>query len=743
MFRTIVICCVVATLVLSSALGADAALGECTRLSHDACAGRCHWCAAQRVCANPLNDHTGAADPASCDCGYFGQDSSCYGACQSCADAGIPVCVSAAATCGCHLITDEAICLAQHEAYCAWFDAVLDSPTQKNFCATQTEATTGCPPITCEGIRGSGPCGAAGCTWADSLCQSSTCFTFFLPRFVSQPYLLFALGVLKDVGVLLLIGAVGDNLARAIAKRTHPAKQWYHGRTTPLRLDETVYISDDACRDGDGDGAASERFDEYCGRVARALFDVTVTVDERHRAALLDAVAFALFDESCWIGLDPATTPGPPLLATGESSVSPRAEPARNETQKLLATTPVQLVDSDFASAVALQEKVTAAVLERATSVVFYTQSRDIWVSVASAVNTFPSVLQLVYYVAGVATLFASTTFLVVGDAENLHQVEQIAAFKCNASSTTNSTGSETVLAALSSHLVRQAVYFLIGFRLVNASTFATAVLVFVKLARGLYQRHCGLHLLTLSQRLPIMSVASSRAVQAMLFVYVLLVAPFALCGATYGWGLSVVCGAPVIVGAALVAIDAAVLWFFRRMSVASSSAVAADDMLDGRSFESRAELGSAASAINAGDGDGVAATDSIDDEPTLARFFDVDRRRAEQAAAAAAAAAETPPPVTSMASAAPTTLPRALLVFLLTEELPMIFIALSLQAAFNYTARSQYAAAFGLSNAFYHPYGDVVSLDFNARSTSCVAELLRGDVSAILSTLSSLLPFL
>ena len=725
----------------------------------------CHWCAALQLCANPNNTqcHCTGFPLAACDdappdtCNY----------CENHRVCAPPVASSqhlvANLQCTCPSF-DEATCLATSST-CGWQARVFDGSTSRGYCA----ATTGCQAITCEGVLDPETCVAAGCKPVGALCQSSTCFSFFLPRFVSQPYLLFALGVLKDVAVLLLIGAVGDKLARAIAMRTHPAKQWYHGRTTPLRLDETVYISDDACRDGRAGGAANESFSAYCGRVADALFDFDDDASDIHderidspqrRAALLDAVAFALFDESCWINLDgERATHGrddgddgdvqlieSPRGADGGGGGGDAGGGAGAESGAcLLASHKLQLTDADFASAVALQERVTAAVLERATTIVYFTQSRDIWVSVASAVNTFPSLPQLVFYHVGIVSLFASTLYSVVGNSKNLADVERIAGYDCNATLTSaasaavsNATGAEAALKALSSTSVQQAAYFLIGFRFVNASTFATAVLVFVKLARGLYQRHCGLHLLTLSQRLPIMSVASSRAVQAMLVVYVLLVAPFALGGATYGWSLSAVCGAPVLVGVALVALDALLLAAFRRL-FAGAGAAQSDGSHDGgggRGVELVA--GHATDPLNSSVRAVAALDEPVDDgqdEATLARFFDVDRRRAEESRAALAK----PPPVTSIASAAPITLPRALLVFLLAEELPMIFISLSLQAAFNYTAFVHFGKAFALSN----DATAVVGRDYDSRRFGCVVGLLESDVSALLATLSSFVPFL
>jgi hypothetical protein len=111
-----------------------------------------------------------------------------------------------------------------------------------------------------------------------------------------------------------------------------------------------------------------------------------------------------------------------------------------------------------------------------------------------------------------------------------------------------------------------------------------------------------------------------------------------------------------------------------------------------------------------------------------LADLFDYDRRKSREHEEAAR--------TNSIANAAPVTLGRALLVFLLTEEIPTLAIALSLQLAFNYSALLHYGEAFGLQHR------NVITVDFEARRLHCVVETLEKDWSNFVSLLSSALPF-
>ena len=88
------------------------------------------------------------------------------------------------------------------------------------------------------------------------------------------------------------------------------------------------------------------------------------------------------------------------------------------------------------------------------------------------------------------------------------------------------------------------------------------------------------------------------------------------------------------------------------------------------------------------------------------------------------------------MNSSSPITIPSALLVFLLSEEVPTILLTASLQMCFNYVALLEYSSSFGATNA------DIVSLDYNARKIECVWQIVEKDVSGLISSLSSFIAF-
>merc|ERR1712000_268655 len=72
-------------------------------------------------------------------------------------------------------------------------------------------------------------------------------------------------------------------------------------------------------------------------------------------------------------------------------------------------------------------------------------------------------------------------------------------------------------------------VFLLICFRIMNSSFLSTAVLVFVKSVRGMYQKYRGLYSLTLQQRIPLMGLFADRVIHVMLGIYAFLIIPCAL----------------------------------------------------------------------------------------------------------------------------------------------------------------------------------------------------------------------
>jgi hypothetical protein len=142
----------------------------------------------------------------------------------------------------------------------------------------------------------------------------------------------------------------------------------------------------------------------------------------------------------------------------------------------------------------------------------------------------------------------------------------------------------------------------------------------------------------------------------------------------------------------------------------------------------------------------------------TLARLFDEADAEAQQGdgssnsgGGAAAAAAESSNAAAAVVAAAPTTsLARALVIFLLVEELPTLALTLCLQSVFNYAALSTYPRDFGLERTAASGSGSgsssafaVVAVEYDARAVECLKELLAQEASAFISTLSSFAPFM
>ena len=96
-----------------------------------------------------------------------------------------------------------------------------------------------------------------------------------------------------------------------------------------------------------------------------------------------------------------------------------------------------------------------------------------------------------------------------------------------------------------------------------------------------------------------------------------------------------------------------------------------------------------------------------------------------------------------TISSSSPVEIGNALLVFIMTEEIPVIIISLALQVAFNYTALLQYGTAFGVSDANYDSSSAVYAKDAHSRDFNCVLGNFESELSSMLSFLSSFVPFM
>jgi len=272
-------------------------------------------------------------------------------------------------------------------------------------------------------------------------------------------------------------------------------------------------------------------------------------IDESKVKMLTAAVNFALVDSGLWINLDSDLSKIPTTnnVNEKEASVSQTeetklldAQSTRKQTNEEFPSDQEQhqqlpiILDNDlFNSRVLLQKHVSQIVTQYSTALVFYARSREIKRRVASCFNSFPSSLQLVYYVTFVALMALSVFYSVAIQPENRDKVEQIASFTCHArdsSKPSNFTPTTFKVGAAETS------FFLIGFRLLNASALSTAMLILVKTIRGLFQtvgsKFDGL---SLTRQLPLLGLYSSRSVHILLGVYFMIFAPFIFVGVVYG----------------------------------------------------------------------------------------------------------------------------------------------------------------------------------------------------------------
>ena len=505
-------------------------------------------------------------------------------------------------------------------------------------------------PLICESVPLSA-CNASGCIVSNGLCEGSVCFSYFMVGYNSQPFLFLFGGLLKDVCVLILVGLLGRVTSRGIA-RAKP-------RRTNLKkdFDRILYLLDESYTDGE-----SISYEQYCDRVMRTFFPEEFQVWPLDRRSLLrDTIAYVLQDKEIWIRLDASSCVGERRLE-GENTVKTQTTTTIDEREGVQA--------ADLKPSRALRTRVEDVLVPRATSYVCFVVSREPIKRMASSVNSFPGVWQFFFYLGGLVLLFVPSL---------VHVLEELAV-----------TGEQRRLPTPGESVSSLAIlYFVLGFRIVNASSFATAILVFVKTAKTVWRGKRRYHSLTIVEKIPFIALSTDNALRGMLLLYALLLLPLMAVNVTYGFSISWPSVLVIFVGIVCVA---AVVVLYRFVSPDVTILQTDDD-----------------------------ETVSMNDQSSL---LATNRR---------------------MKSATFGDLGRALLVFLFTEELPTFFITLSMALAFNYAAILKFASDFAVDTP-----SAVFAFDFNARSVRCVlsffknGELLLSDhLSHAVQIFSSFLPFL
>ena len=91
-----------------------------------------------------------------------------------------------------------------------------------------------------------------------------------------------------------------------------------------------------------------------------------------------------------------------------------------------------------------------------------------------------------------------------------------------------------------------------------------------------------------------------------------------------------------------------------------------------------------------------------------------------------------------SLTNSAPTSLPRALLIFLLSEEIPTVLLTVAIQLSYNYFLLYEYRDSFGIADEM-----EIPQREYDSRSILCVWELFSSDLSGKINALSSFFAFL
>lgn len=289
-----------------------------------------------------------------------------------------------------------------------------------------------------------------------------------------------------------------------------------------------------------------------------------------------------------------------------------------------------------------------------------------------------------------------------------------------------------------------------------NASTTATVILIFVKTVRACWASFGDrLAQLNLAQRLPVMSLYSRRPSQILLFCYFSVVALFAAAGITYGMRISASL-AVFFITILLLLIDVSVLAAIRyyteykeneRKKRDKKTFDQEEEELKNTTTSQDVRLLSQHDAINTtnipfllennknNNFDGTHHSSNLQESSdnhnknTNDDDDEFDEITAEEALEAKK---------NSLANSAPTSLPKALLIFLLSEEIPTILITLAIQLAYNYTILVEYRDSFGIATD-----AEVPKREYDSRSMSCVWELFESDLSGKINAMSSFFAFL
>ena len=304
--------------------------------------------------------------------------------------------------------------------------------------------------------------------------------------------------MIKDICVLVFLGWIGDWLKKIIQRKllrfTYWRKGWDKTKIKP-DFEHTVYVNDEDFRDENNNmnknNKIVERFETYCKRVAMKIFNVSfgeVKNNETEKRLMvrriLDAVTHSLYDSGLWFDIDEDN--GDESATTkDEAKVEPDGcccccckmicccrcceiiddgENTQDNTQKN-PRPKCRLTFEDTKSRFGLQKIVDVEITNRATALIVYASSRSARVRMAASLSSFPSSVNLAFYIASVLFMFALTLLSVF---ENRSVIQRMSGFTCDSSASTNSSSVD-----FQSSSEAKSTWMLLGFRLVDSSSLA------------------------------------------------------------------------------------------------------------------------------------------------------------------------------------------------------------------------------------------------------------------------------
>ena len=281
------------------------------------------------------------------------------------------------------------------------------------------------PPLVCSYVQNSTECDwDAFCSWNGGLCRNADgCFPFLIPKNNAQPYFLFLVGLLKDTLTLIVMVIIGPNVSLLISLARR-------GKKLPvLHVDEVEQQLSDAfvfykpSRQAQGANESTDNSSKVKSNIPFSVeeFELVLTKQEMMRLTLHALVSRGVYFPSAEELGTSSLNNGSDLVELQESLVRPIFDDDANDLDTSIDARDRRVIEavSSSISATAIKQNFVSHVSRVCTKRVVYFSSKSLSDRIRKSLTTFPTNVELTYYI---AMALAYTALTIVGTLDTVHR---------------------------------------------------------------------------------------------------------------------------------------------------------------------------------------------------------------------------------------------------------------------------------------------------------------------------------